>query len=511
MIMDGPTALLRYNPQYRSWICTSCRQVVILANVVGHLATKHRRHPLARSGAQRAAIYVEAAKVQPWDPVLEPFIPPPPDAPPIPGLTVHDGYGCPENGCPESGCPFAARTPKSLQNHRRRQHPSAATRRRGKPRADDRDRRELELWPVKCQRLYPNGLYSSFFVVTPTADKQRIQRSLAVSEADFVQAQVGLALLRSDGITEAEDGIAPCENDVTEVSPWLELTRWPEYIRGHRFEDVASLARLPDPVTEPLLAAVEQSVERLTRRAFDSISSHRINEFDQVRINSFARNRPGVWERPIQIKLRGSTYSRYRQSWVRLLSFVYRTSRPHRPHRPQIQLRHRFTTPQLAAIDELHRYAEQLLHTTAQAHVDSTQPSAGARATGRLDQACLDLSIALLDHEIRGDLFESPVVGFLAALGVDARNQTYHEPASYTGHLSALVKIAQMLVSQRAIDLADQGQVQHPGDALDEMRERFLLYGTRAPFSWIVRLRTYGKKIQNTSTSLGFLVWSDDH
>ncbi|KAJ5557941.1 hypothetical protein N7513_003527 [Penicillium frequentans] len=68
-----------------------------------------------------------------------------------------------------------------------------------------------------------------------------------------------------------------------------------------------------------------------------------------------------------------------------------------------------------------------------------------------------------------------------------------------------------MLVAQRAVDLADDQQVKHPGDALNEMRERFLVYGVRAPFGWITRLRTYGKRIQNTSTSLGYLIWSDDH
>ncbi|KAF9882715.1 hypothetical protein FE257_005499, partial [Aspergillus nanangensis] len=54
------------------------------------------------------------------------------------------------------------------------------------------------------------------------------------------------------------------------------------------------------------------------------------------------------------------------------------------------------------------------------------------------------------------------------------------------------------------------GQAVYPADALDEMREWFLLFGTRAPFGWITRLRTYGKKIQNSTTSMGYIYWSDD-
>jgi hypothetical protein len=39
-----------------------------------------------------------------------------------------------------------------------------------------------------------------------------------------------------------------------------------------------------------------------------------------------------------------------------------------------------------------------------------------AKAQNQLDQACLALSIALLDHTLKGDLFESTLVAFLAVL-----------------------------------------------------------------------------------------------
>ncbi|BCR84553.1 uncharacterized protein ACHE_20011A [Aspergillus chevalieri] len=128
----------------------------------------------------------------------------------------------------------------------------------------------------------------------------------------------------------------------------------------------------------------------------------------------------------------------------------------------------------------------------------------------QLDHACLDLSIALLDHPLKGDLFESAVVAFLAVLGVDVEKQTFRDPYAFTSSLSGLIKMAQMLVAQRAVQMADHGQVEHPADALEAMRERFLLPGVAAPFNWLTRLRTFGKRIQNTTTSLGYIYWSDD-
>lgn len=114
----------------------------------------------------------------------------------------------------------------------------------------------------------------------------------------------------------------------------------------------------------------------------------------------------------------------------------------------------------------------------------------------KLDQTCLQFSIVLLDHTIFGDLFESVVVGFLAALGINMKNRVFYDACSYTSHLSALVKIAQLLVVQQAVTTATEGAVPHPGIALDEMREKFMTYNTRSPFAWITRLRTFGKKVR---------------
>jgi hypothetical protein len=97
-------------------------------------------------------------------------------------------------------------------------------------------------------------------------------------------------------------------------------------------------------------------------------------------------------------------------------------------------------------------------------------------AVQQLDQAFLALSIGLLDHTLKGDLFESTIISFLAVLGVDPERQRFWDPYYYTTYLSSLVKIAQMLVAEQAVQMANQGHVGHPADALDEMRDRFLVF-----------------------------------
>jgi hypothetical protein len=286
------------------------------------------------------------------------------------------------------------------------------------------------------------------------------------------------------------------------------MTRWGDFLRGYSFQQVAPLGAHPDPSQEPLLIEFASSISRIIQQAYQSIQEDRINVFDQVRINSILQ-RQRVWDRPLLIRLQKATYRSYEHLWQRLICFVYRSTQPDQP----IQLRHELTPSQSRHLDEMVDYGMEVLAYQGQIQRDVNSAIRGStvgEARALLDRACLRLSIALLDHTLKGDLFESALVGFLAILGVDAEKETFRDAYTYTPSLSGLVKMAQMLVVQEAVIQVDEDQVEHPADALDEMRERFLVHGTRSPFAWITRLRTYGKKIQNTTTSLGYIYWSED-
>jgi hypothetical protein len=60
----------------------------------------------------------------------------------------------------------------------------------------------------------------------------------------------------------------------------------------------------------------------------------------------------------------------------------------------------------------------------------------------RLDRACLYFCISILDYTLKGDLFESIAIGFLAALGVDPEKKILRDASSFTSYLSAFVKIS---------------------------------------------------------------------
>jgi hypothetical protein len=100
-----------------------------------------------------------------------------------------------------------------------------------------------------------------------------------------------------------------------------------------------------------------------------------------------------------------------------------------------------------------------------------------------LNRACLQLCIALLNHTLKGDHFKSVVLSFLAVLGIDESPRgVFCSPLSYSPNLSKFIKIAQMLVVQQSVVAAEEGEVEHPLDMLDEMRERFMVRGSRTAF-----------------------------
>ncbi|KFZ13107.1 hypothetical protein V501_03876 [Pseudogymnoascus sp. VKM F-4519 (FW-2642)] len=109
-----------------------------------------------------------------------------------------------------------------------------------------------------------------------------------------------------------------------------------------------------------------------------------------------------------------------------------------------------------------------------------------------------------------GDIFDSMVVGFLAVLGINTARDGFQEATTYTPHLSALIKIMQMLILQRAVAAVEDGETEYPAQMIDDMQDRFMAYGSRSPINWAQKLRVYRKKIRDSTTSLGYMVWSED-
>jgi hypothetical protein len=86
----------------------------------------------------------------------------------------------------------------------------------------------------------------------------------------------------------------------------------------------------------------------------------------------------------------------------RALAFICRTSDP----RQQIGFKHTLNTRQTVLLDHVLTLAAEKA-----AKISS--------ASEPLNHMCLDFCLSLLEQPLRGNLFESPLVGFLAVMGID--------------------------------------------------------------------------------------------
>lgn len=198
-------------------------------------------------------------------------------------------------------------------------------------------------------------------------------------------------------------------------------------------------------------------------------------------------------------KLQETTYKKYKTVWKQLLCFISRLVW----HRQGPALHYVLTSSQSAALDTIMQAA---------AEIDQQDQDGDVGAKGdceKLDEACLLLCIALLDHPLHGNVYDSIIIGFLAVLGIN-KHGSYHEPLTYTTNLSAFIKMAQLLVVERTVLAVEKDEVDHPADILDVMQDRFMVFGTRSPMNWAHKLRAYGKKVSDNTTALGFITWLDD-
>lgn len=67
-----------------------------------------------------------------------------------------------------------------------------------------------------------------------------------------------------------------------------------------------------------------------------------------------------------------------------------------------------------------------------------------------------------------------------------------------------------MLVLESAFRGRETKRSADPLDLLEEMGERFMTIDCRTPFSWTIQLRSFGKKIRDSTTSIGYIQWSED-
>jgi hypothetical protein len=149
------------------------------------------------------------------------------------------------------------------------------------------DRRVNAYTPVHCQRFFMQGGHATF-VVIPRGEPELCQLQQQAETPDNDLAHTVLQDLATLEHRESQHNkTVPLIVSTKEVSPWLQMTRWPAYLIGRDLRATAALILQPEPGSDIVLHVLCQSLERLIDDAYQSVCSDAIGVFDQIRINTF--------------------------------------------------------------------------------------------------------------------------------------------------------------------------------------------------------------------------------
>lgn len=299
-------------------ICTRCQYVINPLRLAEHFRSQHA------SEIRRARVPAATLAKQCFSDLHLDLLPsynrkiaaPPPDSPPLEGLLVQYGFGC-------SLCPIVRCDETAMSEHYAQEHPF------------QRQRGQTPWTEVVFQQFTRSGLNKTRFRVRrPTMgenEQNRRRNDVAASSIQSsYQAQVMQRLDQEEAAlaTRAAERLAEVRS--TEISPWLEATRWHQYLGTYPLRGLAALVDSYDAVQEPLLEIISKSLERVVDAAYQSVSHDKINYFDQLRINTFQSN-GRLFNRPLLVKLQKGTWRLYTSLWKRFLCFVVRSTRPDQP------------------------------------------------------------------------------------------------------------------------------------------------------------------------------------
>jgi hypothetical protein len=259
--------LVVYNPTYQVLICTRCQYAIIPTALGNHLRTAHKDERLSPVEIRSCVSFFAAKPLLLPAQLKETYIPL--ETRPIQHLAVfHDGMAC--RLCPEVGR-YICQSVKTIRGHLKRVHP---------------DRRRQRLLPtnsvytehitasIACQTFYRSGLRRFFQVSIQGVMREPLETpaQTAISLQDQLSLQLDQKL---NALQPSMNSSMQGERHASQVSPWLDLTKWDKCLRGHDYTQAAQLIQLPAlPASgdEATLDALLQSYT-VVRLEFDPAAS----------------------------------------------------------------------------------------------------------------------------------------------------------------------------------------------------------------------------------------------
>ena len=520
--------------QYKIIVCKACAFAVVPQQIDRHLREHHpqvdkeKRSRIAATGMALEAVAHKKEDVEYPQASEEP----------VEGLEVFkDGLQCmgQKDGNP---CRYVCRTAFGIQKHCRLEHGWVNERGRG-GNVQKKGKQALNrMWEGKqwCQRFFEYRQWQRYFVVSRgTPDERDEQVEGEGKDQETIDADAGLREVLREGRVKAEEARQRQTVDGRfkryVADPWLEFTGWHRHLQGFQWDDLLGFVEWTareraqgqskrgrkvvwvgeeDEGEEELTRAC-RGTRSVVRKAFEvckpGITGRAILEYvnrkeaagDQS-MKAFDGSR-----KPRSIK-------KYTDVWLKILRYIWRTAA--KENRPKYTL----TDRQRGCLSELHAATREEIE--AEEGWGEKQGNKRKELHEATEGACLRFWLAMFDHELQDDEYESGIISGLAVSGMSQNGgRKWRSALLYTPDLSGVVTVLRALVvysarERRQDDIAErmsQGlKLEEAEKATSSVLQNvkasvhdfmtLTAYGGRAtPLNHIMQQRTYGRRIREST------------
>ncbi|KAK6433365.1 hypothetical protein LTR95_010457 [Oleoguttula sp. CCFEE 5521] len=382
-----------------------------------------------------------------------------------------------------------------------------------------------QLWVEKqpCQQYFKSGVWKRYFPIQIVPEPSQVPTVNAIEQANtWIE---GLFEKFEEAKKEDES-----ERSRYEPNPWLEHTGWEKHIGRHKAwvvkqtqDNVVDPERVEGTPVEgrPVEEEDEEALKKacisttvLIRRSFNASRTEIVGRHALQCVHRRENGAP-TNDRPFYGKQKVQTIRKYTAVFVKIIRYIWRTKA--NPARPA----YRLTPEQKQALVKL-RYAARMQQESAESN-----PSVMRE---KVVNASLAFWIAMFQHPLGDNEYESGLLSGLAVLGACGEKNGWVPAIYYTPTLAAVITTMRAIVVRRAWRMREDHIAMQVQAGIEEAVarqgapvihelvqkdvDRFMTMtvfgGSPQPMNTIYTQKMYGMKIRYTTNAEGQIGWSGD-
>lgn len=436
---------------------------------------------------------------------------------PQPVIEVINGLEC--NYCPvQSSGPFRTQSRKALKQHGNKIHQ--------KKRVADEDL----FHPVKLQSWFKEGK-ERYWVVDES--QQPVQpgqsRASQASQADDSHDDDGDDDGNNDDGSGGDGSQEVIDDQIVqeieawkgqakerrltllkkapaiEADSWLQFNQWNEVLSRSKHNMIKThyFIRQADP-DEPELARVCRAWRRILERCLDTLAAS--DHKDTLKWWKSPKNEVAD-QHPFELPQNATSMTKYSGIWQQGLCYWMRTAPAEWGDESETGVQ--FTEEQLESV----RKIRVILQTDPPEDEFTEEEEQDQALTTELMQFCM---LIIMQDMSKISVYDSPLMHFMAIMGVDAHTKTLRSSFHYTKFLAAVLYINRLIMLEVAVPAEAWPMLQSRDDIPDvparikQIRSKHLCEGSFSPTSCILSQLAMGKAFNKMHKSAPNIHWSED-